>query len=167
MVDDLAVARAVHVLALIHWVGGVAAVTTLVLPRARALPDAAEALRMFETFEQRFASQVRVSILFVGLSGLYMLMKLDAWAWFRQASFWWLDLMVVVWALFALMVFVLEPFFLHRRFHEFRLERQETGVRCGPPISCWHSGRCDDCNCCRRPRGGRSAALAFGGLEPR
>jgi uncharacterized membrane protein len=80
MVDDLAVARAVHVLALVHWVGGVAAVTTIVLPRARALPDAAEALRMFEAFEQRFASQVRVSILVVGLSGLYMLMRLDAWA---------------------------------------------------------------------------------------
>ena len=80
---------------------------------------------MFEAFEQRFASQVRVSILFVGLSGLYMLMKLDAWAWFRQASFWWLDLMVVVWALFALMVFVLEPFFLHRRFHEFALSNKK------------------------------------------
>ena len=125
MVDDLAVARAVHVLALVHWVGGVAAVTTIVLPRARALPDAAEALRMFEAFEQRFSSQVRVSILLVGLSGLYMLMKLDAWAWFRQASFWWLDLMVAVWALFALMVFFLEPIFLHRRFHEFALSNKK------------------------------------------
>ena len=39
-IDDFALARAVHVLALVHWIGGVAMVTTIVLPRARALADA-------------------------------------------------------------------------------------------------------------------------------
>ena len=33
--------------------------------------------------------------------------------------------MVVVWALFALIVFVLEPIFLHRRFHEFALSNKK------------------------------------------
>jgi len=37
MINDFAVARALHVLALVHWIGGVAMVTTIVLPRARAL----------------------------------------------------------------------------------------------------------------------------------
>jgi uncharacterized membrane protein len=64
-IDDFALARAVHVLALVHWVGGVAAVTTIVLPRARRLPDAKDAVAAFETFERRFAQQVRVSILLV------------------------------------------------------------------------------------------------------
>src|SRR5215475_983074 len=52
--DDLALARAIHILALVHWIGGVAVVTTIVLPRAYALPDVKEAVAAFEAFEQRF-----------------------------------------------------------------------------------------------------------------
>jgi uncharacterized membrane protein len=118
-IDDLALARAIHVLALVHWIGGLAVVTTIVLPQARALPDARDAVAAFEAFERRFAAQVRISILLVGLSGVYMLAKLDAWNRFQYAAFWWLDLMVAVWLLFALMVYVLEPLVLHRRFREF------------------------------------------------
>jgi uncharacterized membrane protein len=121
MIDDLALARAIHVLALVHWIGGLAIVTTIVLLHARRLPNAKDAVAVFEAFEQRFAFQVRISILLVGLSGAYMLTKLDAWDRFQYASFWWLDLMVAVWMLFALMVYVLEPLVLHRHFHEFAL----------------------------------------------
>jgi uncharacterized membrane protein len=121
MIDDLALARAIHVLALVHWIGGLAIVTTIVLPQARRLPNAKDAVAVFEAFEQRFAFQVRISILLVGLSGAYMLTKLDAWDRFQYASFWWLDLMVAVWMLFALMIYVLEPLVLHRHFHEFAL----------------------------------------------
>jgi uncharacterized membrane protein len=120
-IDGLALARAIHVLALVHWIGGLAVVTTIVLPQARALPGAQDAVAAFEAFERRFASQVRISILLVGLSGLYMLAKFDAWDRFQYAAFWWLDLMVIVWMLFALMVYVLEPLALHRRFREFAL----------------------------------------------
>jgi uncharacterized membrane protein len=105
-IDDFALARAVHVLALVHWIGGMAAVTTIVLPRARGLPDGKDAVATFEAFERRFAQQVRVSILLVGISGVYMLMKLEAWDRFRYASFWWMDLMVAVWALFAWFTFL-------------------------------------------------------------
>lgn len=123
-IDDFALARAIHVLALIHWIGGMAAVTTIVLPRARRLPDAKDAVAAFETFERRFAQQVRVSILLVGLSGVYMLIKLDAWDRFLYASFWWIDLMVAVWVLFALMVYVLEPLVIYRLFHDFALRQK-------------------------------------------
>lgn len=125
MLDDLALARAIHVLALVHWIGGVAIVTTIVLPQARALPDAKLAIEAFEAFERRFASQVRVSILLVGLSGLYMMVKLDAWDRFRYTAFWWLDLMVAVWTAFAVAVYVLEPLVLHRRFREFALRDKD------------------------------------------
>lgn len=125
MIDGLALARAIHVLALVHWIGGVAVVTTIVLPHARALRTAEDAVVAFEAFERRFASQVRVSILLVGLSGLYMVAKLDAWSRFAYAAFWWLDLMIAVWTMFAVMVFVLEPLVLHRRFHAFALNNKE------------------------------------------
>jgi uncharacterized membrane protein len=121
MLDDFALARVIHILALVHWIGGLSAVTTIIMPRARALPDAKDAVAAFEAFERRFAQQVRVSILFVGLSGFYMIVKLDGWDRFGRLSFWWLDLMVAVWVLFALMVYILEPLVIHRLFHDFAL----------------------------------------------
>jgi uncharacterized membrane protein len=125
IIDDFALARALHVLALVHWIGGVAMVTTIVLPRARALADARAALTAFEAFEGRFAVQARFSILLAGLSGFYMLVKLQAWALLLDPAFWWLTLMIVIWAVFALMVFVLEPLFVHRLFHDYALRDKE------------------------------------------
>ena len=81
--------------------------------------------RLSKAFESRFARQARVSILLAGLSGVYMLMKLDAWNWFAHASFWWLHLMVAVWFLFALMIYVLEPLAIHRLFHEYALRNKD------------------------------------------
>jgi uncharacterized membrane protein YhaH (DUF805 family) len=37
------------------------------------------------------------------------------WSRFAELSFWWMHLMVALWAVFALMLFVLEPLVLHRR----------------------------------------------------
>jgi uncharacterized membrane protein len=125
MLDDFTVARAVHILALVHWIGGVAVVTTIVLPHARSMPDAFSALSVFENFERRFAAQARVSILFAGLSGFYMLYKLQAWMSLLDPAYWWLMLMVAIWSIFALMVFVLEPLVVHRRFHDFILRDKE------------------------------------------
>jgi len=125
MIDDLAVARALHVLSLVHWIGGVAMVTTIVLPRARALPDADAALAAFEAFEGSFAAQARLSISLAGVSGLYMLNKLQAWGRLLDPTFWWLELMILVWAAFALMVFGLEPLIVHRLFHDYARRDKE------------------------------------------
>jgi len=125
LIDDLSLARAIHVLSLVHWIGGVSVVTTIVLPNARRLPDAAAAVAAFETFESRFARQARVSILLAGLSGVYMLMKLDAWNRFAHAAFWWLHLMVAVWLLFAVMIYGLEPLAIHRLFHDYALRNKD------------------------------------------
>ena len=125
MIDDLTLARAIHVLALVHWIGGVAAVTTIVLPRAKRMPDAKDAVAAFEEFERRFAPQARVSISLAGLSGVYMLAKLDAWSRFQYVSFWRLRLMVAVWGLFAFMIYVLEPLVVHRLFHDLALRQTD------------------------------------------
>jgi uncharacterized membrane protein len=109
----------------VHWIGGVAMVTTIVLPRARAMADAHAALAAFDAFEGRFAAQARFPILLAGLSGFYMLNKLQVWARLLDPAFWWLILMVVVWAVFALIVFVLEPLFVHRLFHDYALRDKE------------------------------------------
>ena len=123
--DALTLARAVHVLAIVHWIGGVSVVTTIVLPHARRLADGTIAIEAFEAFERRFAKQARISVLITGLSGIYMLFALNAWHRFTQPSFWWLHLMVAVWLLFAVMVYVLEPLFVHKRFRIMALENPD------------------------------------------
>ena len=112
MIDDLGAARAIHVLAVVHWIGGMAAVTTIVLPYARRLPDANAAMSSFETFERRFARQARVSVLLTGISGLYMLWRLAAWERFESPSFWW-------------MLFVVEPLGIDRLFRSYALREKD------------------------------------------
>lgn len=111
-------ARALHVVAVVAWIGGVAFVTTVLLPALRSMPNAGGRLAQFEALEGRFARQARLSTLLAGASGFYMLYYLQAWDRYLQASFWWLHLMTVVWVVFSLVLFVLEPLVLHRYFHE-------------------------------------------------
>src|SRR5271166_2615262 len=85
MIDDLAVARAIHVLGVVHWIGGMAAVTTVVLPHAQLLPDANAAIAAFEAFERRFARQARISVTLTGVSGIYILWRLAAWERFESS----------------------------------------------------------------------------------
>ena len=52
-----------------------------------------------------------------GASGLWLVWRLDLWARFADPlGWWWMHGMVAVWTIFALMLFVLEPFVLHKLF---------------------------------------------------
>ena len=106
-------ARAVHVLAVVVWIGGVSFVTTVLLPAMRGRPPE-HWLREFDAIERRFAPQARIAVLLVLLSGLYMLYRYDLWQRFAHAEYWWMDLMVGVWLLFAALLFVVEPLALGR-----------------------------------------------------
>jgi uncharacterized membrane protein len=114
--DDLALARAIHVLAVVLWIGGVGLVTTVLIPAIRRFTSADERVAFFEMVEQRFAWQARVTTTLAGLSGLYMIYRMDLWYRFERAEFWWMHAMVGVWLLFSFMLFVAEPLFLHRWF---------------------------------------------------
>jgi uncharacterized membrane protein len=124
--DTHVLARILHVLAVVHWIGGVAMVTLVILPQMRALPPASR-IATFEQLEGRFGAQAKLSTLMAGLSGLSMLWLTDGWGLFLIASYWWLHLMVLVWAVFTLVLFVLEPLFLHRWFHD-RASRDPEGT---------------------------------------
>jgi uncharacterized membrane protein len=125
MIDDMGIARALHVLGVVHWIGGLAAVTTIVLPQARRIPETNAAIAIFETFERRFAPQARISVAIVGISGLYMAWRMAAWSRFESASFWWLAMMAALWVLFALMLFVFEPLGLDRMFRSYALRDKD------------------------------------------
>jgi uncharacterized membrane protein len=109
-------ARVLHVLGVVLWIGGVAMVTTVLLPAVARLKHGADGVEWFEAIEGRFARQARWTILTTGLSGFYMLAYLHAWHRYGQAAYWWITAMTAVWAVFTLMLFVLEPLVLHRWF---------------------------------------------------
>jgi len=126
-VEDYYLARALHVVAVVLWIGGVAFVTVVLLPAVKRLREPAERVAFFEKVEAGFARQARVTTLLTGLSGFYLVHRLGAWNRFADAHYWWMHAMVLVWALFTLILFVLEPLWLHRWFRE-RARRDPEGT---------------------------------------
>jgi len=54
-----------------------------------------------------------------------MLEVLNAWDRYLQLQFWWMHLMTLVWAIFTLVLFVLEPLFLHQFFREMAIKNSD------------------------------------------
>ena len=107
--DDLVLARVLHVLGVVLWIGGVAMVTLVLLPALKRMASPVEAMAFFSEFRRRFAAQARWTTLLVGLSGFYMVFALDVWHRFVQWQYWWMHTMVLIWLLFTFMLFVVEP----------------------------------------------------------
>ena len=95
---------AIHVLSVVWWIGGVFTVTTSLLPLFNRLP-ADERVQWIQRFEGRFANQARVAVLLAGISGFWMYALLPG----AITHTWWIGLMLLVWVLFAGMLFVAEP----------------------------------------------------------
>jgi uncharacterized membrane protein len=127
--NDLAVARAIHVIGVVLWIGGVAFVTTVLLPAVRRVKDPQERVAFFERIENKFAWQARVTTLLVGASGFYITSVWDLWSRFESAAYWWMHAMVAVWMLFTFVLFVAEPLFLHRWFLETAKENPDRVFR--------------------------------------
>ena len=117
MIDDIEIARALHVVFVAHWIGGVAFVTLVALPLAQSYADPGKGWALFEAIERRFAAQVRFSIPLAGATGLWTAWRLNLWGLFAEPAAWWMDAMILLWALFMLIVFVIEPL-AHRRLAE-------------------------------------------------
>jgi len=124
---DVSVALAIHLLAIVVWIGGVAMVTTTLLPAVRDLKLPQERLTLFSAVERRFARQARWATLIAGASGFYMVERLGLWPDFLRLEDWWLGAMAAVWLLFTVILFVAEPLFLDRWFeHQARLAPDRT-----------------------------------------
>ena len=95
---------AIHVLSVVWWIGGVATVTASLLPLFNRLPGD-ERIQWIQQFEGRFANQARIAVLLAGISGFWMYALLPG----ALMHTWWIGLMLLVWVLFAVMLFVAEP----------------------------------------------------------
>lgn len=124
--DDVIIARALHVLAVVIWIGGVSMVTTVALPAVRRGDLGQDRLRAFQAFEHRFVWQARSAVILVGLTGFYMVARLDLWDRFRGLTFWWMHAMACLWLIFAFVLFIGEPFILHRHFRSWATRRPDV-----------------------------------------
>jgi len=125
--NGLVLARVIHVLCVVLWIGGVAMVTTVLLPAVKRMKDPGERVAFFERIESGFARQARYTTLLTGLSGFYMLYRMHAWWRYADPAYWWVPAMTLVWLIFTLMLFVLEPLVLHRWFAQ-RAKRDPEGT---------------------------------------
>jgi len=114
--DSFMIARALHVLGVVMWIGGVSLVTTVLLPAVNEFSRIEDKVAFFEKVERRFAWQARITTLLTGLTGFYMLYFIEGWHLYTRITYWWIHAMTLIWVLFTLMLFVLEPLFLHRWF---------------------------------------------------
>ncbi|MEZ5655395.1 MAG: hypothetical protein R3E04_05855 [Sphingobium sp.] len=113
--DDIIMARAIHVLSVLFWIGGVGFVTLLVMPSIRGSTAPDNRLAAFRRIEGRFAPQARVWVLLAGASGFWMIHRAQMWDRFAYPQFWWMHAMIGLWAIFFAMLFLVEPLFLYRR----------------------------------------------------
>ena len=113
--DEFALARVLHVLGVVLWIGGVAMVTTVLLPTIARTSPVSDGLTFFDRFRCKFAIQARYTTLLVGLSGFYMVYVLGAWHRFTEWHYWWMHAMVLTWLIFTIMLFVIEPFAQRRQ----------------------------------------------------
>jgi len=120
--ENLTLARIIHVIAVILWIGGVAMVTTVIIPAVKRLKSKEDQIKTFEEIEGRFALQAKITTLLTGLSGFYMLYELGAWDRYLDYRFWWIHAMTLVWVLFTLVLYVLEPLVLHKLFKKYAAE---------------------------------------------
>jgi uncharacterized membrane protein len=113
--DELVIARIIHVIAVLFWIGGVGFVTWVIVPAISASDPPKNRLAKFHLIEGRFAAQARVWVLLAGASGFWLVHRADMWSRFTDPHFWWMHAMVALWSIFAFMLYVLEPLVLHRR----------------------------------------------------
>ena len=109
-------ARALHVFAVVIWIGGVAFVTLILLPALKQNYQGVSRYELFEQLEHRFVPIAKLTTLIAGISGFYMLYILNGWQRYQQIEHWWLHAMTFIWLMFSFILFIAEPLFLHAWF---------------------------------------------------
>ena len=127
--EYLPLARVLHVLAVVLWIGGVAMVTTVLIPAIKKLKSKEDRINTFEKIEGRFALQAKITTLITGITGFYMLYEMDAWNRYLDVKFWWIHAMTLVWIIFTVVLYILEPLVLHKLFKKYAQENPEKTFR--------------------------------------
>ena len=122
--DTVTIARIIHILSIVFWIGGVAMVTTVVTPLINK-----NGFDIFDKVEHNFSKQAKISTLLAGISGFYMIYELNIWSRFFSLDFWWMHAMVLIWTLFTLVLFIFEPLFLDKLFRKYSSSHPKETAR--------------------------------------
>ncbi|HDH05114.1 MAG TPA: hypothetical protein ENH01_05285 [Nitrospirae bacterium] len=108
----------VHVLSIVIWIGGVAFVTLVTFPMILREEKSLEQVLMFQGIEHRFAKIAKIMVILAGISGFYLLYEkgLSTGAW----------IMIIVWALYASLLFGLEKIIFKKLFDKPAGEQLDT-----------------------------------------
>jgi len=112
--DYFTIARVIHVLSIVIWIGGVTMVTMVIIPAVKNMSSKKDKIDTFEIIEGRFALIAKVTTIISAITGFYMIYRLDAWERYLELKYWWIHAMTIVWFLFTMVLFVLEPYVLHK-----------------------------------------------------
>lgn len=105
------IALIIHVLCVVVWIGGVAFVTMVVFPVIQRAQSSLEQVLMFQAVEHRFARIAKVLVILSGLTGGYMLYEKGLSA--TGHGVW---PMLLVWSIYAMLLFFLEPVLFRKLF---------------------------------------------------
>lgn len=117
--EYITLARVLHILGVVVWIGGVSMVTTVLIPAVKRMKTKEEQIDTFERIEGKFAIQAKIATVITGVSGFYMLHYMHAWDRYLDLRFWWIHAMTLVWLIFTVILFILEPFVLHKLFRKY------------------------------------------------
>ncbi|MCG6551565.1 MAG: hypothetical protein L7F77_04505 [Candidatus Magnetominusculus sp. LBB02] len=100
----IAALTAVHVVAVVVWIGGVVFVTTVVFPMIMRMEDSMEKVIFFQGTERRFAKIAKICVVIAGITGALLLQLEHRWS-----SLFSLDgigptLMLLLWTMFVFML---------------------------------------------------------------
>lgn len=95
---------AVHVIAVVLWIGGVAFMTMVVFPMIMRMENSLEKVLFFQGVEHRFAKIAKTSVVVVGVTGVLLLYMTGEWNIMFKASGIGPTLMAIVWLFYVLVL---------------------------------------------------------------
>jgi uncharacterized membrane protein len=96
--------QAVHVIAVLIWIGGVAFVTIIVFPMIIRMENSMEKVFFFQGVEHRFAKIAKVCVVVSGLTGGELLRSSGKWHLICAPHGMGVTMMVTMWTIYALVL---------------------------------------------------------------
>ena len=69
------------------WIGGVAFVTTVLIPSLKNINGSTNKLELFEQREGKFSFQAKLVTLVTGISGFFMIEVMNAWDRYKHLQY--------------------------------------------------------------------------------
>lgn len=106
--------KTLHLIAVIIWIGGAFFVTFCVLPTLTSIDESQQSI-IFHGLEKRFVWIARTCAIVTLFTGVGMINITNLWS--SLGKVWWWHPMIALWILFALILFILEPFVMRSFCH--------------------------------------------------